>query len=284
MTNRKHQNLNINTLNRLSEIFRKNNWVKDDYQFDRFCKTLAHLTMQQQELILELTSHYLKIPFNNYIREIRGNLSQIGADNLRGIEQIYIFPLSLPEKLGKSNRSAEFMARFFYGDEIYSHEIFEDRKLIINERLGGIPNNVNQKPCKLFLVDDFVGSGETASSVLKYLIDDKNVDKNKMIVLCLVGQEEGIAKIKSLGVNVFCLRIRQKGITDKYESPIKESYLKIMKEIEDLLRVKKEERFGYMGSEALVTLMKTPNNTFPVYWYETTLRDGKKFQGPFKRF
>ena len=41
-----------------------------------------------------------------------------------------------------------------------------------------------------------------------------------------------------------------------------------MKRIEHELGVSEEYEFGYGKSEGLVTLIRTPNNTFPVFWYE----------------
>ena len=39
---------------------------------------------------------------------------------------------------------------------------------------------------------------------------------------------------------------------------------------------------GYNDSEALVTLLRTPDNTFPIFWKEYK-KNGKKFEGPFSR-
>lgn len=39
---------------------------------------------------------------------------------------------------------------------------------------------------------------------------------------------------------------------------------------------------GYKESEGLVTMIKTPNNTLPFYWYEGK-RDGKFMMAPFPR-
>ena len=41
-----------------------------------------------------------------------------------------------------------------------------------------------------------------------------------------------------------------------------------MHEIEDILKVDSKYSFGFNQTEALISLIKTPNNTFPVYWYE----------------
>lgn len=49
------------------------------------------------------------------------------------------------------------------------------------------------------------------------------------------------------------------------------------------LKVKNKSLYlGYKKSEGLVTMIKTPNNTFPFYWYEGK-RDGKFMMAPFPR-
>ena len=41
-----------------------------------------------------------------------------------------------------------------------------------------------------------------------------------------------------------------------------------MKKISQQLQVPKELYLGYLETESLVAMNKTPNNTFPVYWCE----------------
>ena len=55
-----------------------------------------------------------------------------------------------------------------------------------------------------------------------------------------------------------------------------------MKEIEKLIPGDKFFSFGYNKSEALVTLNRTPDNTFPIFW-RNHKKGGKVFQAPFPR-
>jgi hypothetical protein len=77
--------------------------------------------------------------------------------------------------------------------------------------------------------------------------------------------------------------LSKKGISDYYHSPIREEKTRIMKEIEKLIRMKKRFSLGYNSSEALFTLIKTPNNTFPVFWKEYK-KNGVIFEAPFQRY
>ena len=47
----------------------------------------------------------------------------------------------------------------------------------------------------------------------------------------------------------------------------KKNNIKLMTQIENKLKIDKNFSFGYNRSEALISLIKTPNNTFPVFWF-----------------
>ena len=74
-----------------------------------------------------------------------------------------------------------------------------------------------------------------------------------------------------------------KGISDFYTSEDLADKQCIMKQIEDRIHKVEKYRFGYEGSEALITLIKTPNNTFPVFWKDYKTKDGD-IKAPFSRF
>lgn len=52
-----------------------------------------------------------------------------------------------------------------------------------------------------------------------------------------------------------------------------------MKQIETKMYIQDKFRFGYCKSESLVTMCRTPNNTFPVFWEEK----GNMKTAPFPR-
>ena len=75
------------------------------------------------------------------------------------------------------------------------------------------------------MVDDFIGSGETADGCIDYLINEARYDVSKISILSLVSQREGVERIRNKGVEVYCSEIRNKGITDNYSSPTKEEFI-----------------------------------------------------------
>lgn len=77
--------------------------------------------------------------------------------------------------------------------------------------------------------------------------------------------------------NVFYSILKEKGISDSSRDVAKE--ILIMEEIEKNIGVKEKFKFGYGRSEALVKMIHTPNNTFPIYW----LSNNKNKYPPFPR-
>lgn len=264
-------------------IFVQHRWIEDPYNlFNRFCQTLSFLSDEQQDLIIELTRDYLKIDLSAYNLHITESLLKIQPELFDDVDNIFIMPLLKRKDYGKP-KSATAVAYLFRQSSLTTLEIFNGRKLTIVSKPESLPNDINDKSCKILLVDDFIGSGETAESSVNYLINDRGILREKLVIISLVVQEEGYARVVSTGVNIYYSVVRARGISDKYADPPKSKFLQLMTAIEDMLSVDDDYRFGFSNSEALVTMLRTPNNTFPVYWYEPILNNGKQFISPFPR-
>jgi hypothetical protein len=51
-----------------------------------------------------------------------------------------------------------------------------------------------------------------------------------------------------------------------------------MKDIEKKINIRGEFSLGYKQSESLISMIRTPNNTFPVFWEKNDF-----FKPPFER-
>ena len=93
--------------------------------------------------------------------------------------------------------------------------------------------------------------------------------------------------LNQLGYNVISDIFRNKGMSEKYHGVELKDMIKLMEEIEEILgqdeKFDRDYKFGYKSSEALVSLIRTPNNTFPIYWYNTKISNSKKWNAPFPR-
>lgn len=265
--------LNISTLNKIKEIFTVNRWEIDHDVFNRYCKMLESMTDEQQSLILELTRNYMWLDLSWYQSKIKLALSDLEQYDLSDVKSIYILPLSSKDDFGKS-KSSTTVSYLFKDASLSNHRVFNNKRVTCldppTEERSGLPQNLAAKPCLILLVDDFIGSGETAVSALAYWTDEKDIPKDKIIVLAIAAQTIGLQRVREFGVRVVSSVERSKGISDNdsYTSLQKQTFKALMTEIEDRLQVEDKFRFGYEASEALITMIRTPNNTFPVFWLE----------------
>lgn len=132
------------------------------------------------------------------------------------------------------------------------------------------------------LVDDFIGSGGTA---IKTLADMRAKfthlrDNSAIKVMSLVAQGDGIKQLKDAGVEVFYSRYAPKAIEESnatVEEKIRMYYQ--MDEIESRIpNFNNTYHYGYYKSEALVSMIRCPNNTFPIYWYIPNISPYERIQ------
>ena len=272
------------TQNIISELGWDNGDVSSTY-FNKYCDMLKFFSDDQQKLILELTRKFLRIGMAEYISYINKALSKIEESVFDDCGKVYILPLLHLSDFGKP-KSGTIISYMFKDHVIREHNVFKhtNTRPVVIETPDGFPRNINDTPNMILFVDDFIGSGENAISSINSWITKYGISKNKIKVLSFIAQEAGISKIKSMEIDVYYSLIQNKGISDSYTGNEFKKRLDIMKGIEDLLKVKEEYRFGYNHSEALVSLTRTPNNTFPVFWLsKKKLVNDQDYNPPFPR-
>ena len=278
--NQKSPELPITEFNRIQNIFTRNNWpiegVFGNNVFDNFCKMLAELTPEQCDLIISLTEKFLWVQDFEYIKYFSVVFKKfINSYDFSKNKKIYICPLLPEDDFGKSKSSISLIYL------IKSHLIEIQRQYPdFTITYADSPNLVNLDLIKnnnftLCLIDDFIGTGETVERATKYFID-KEIPQNSIVILSLVAMKFGLCKLNSEGyvayTNIEC---------DKGLSPSgNQEQLELMKNIEDAIKVDDDFKFGYGASESLVKMMRTPNNTFPIYWHQ---KKGRNKYAPFPR-
>jgi hypothetical protein len=133
----------------------------------------------------------------------------------------------------------------------------------------------------ILFCDDFVGTGDTAKEVIDHYNEELRLSSDMPVLVTLVAQKLGLDVVKSLNVDVAVARIRTRGISDSDKLNVSHA-LNLMTQIEDKLKIEPKYRHGYKCSEALVSMMRTPDNTFPVFWCPECL-DDSAWPAPFER-
>ncbi len=276
--NQKSPELSIKDFVRIQEIFKQKNWPIEDYfsddVFENFCNMLAGLEPEQCNLVINLTEKFIWVQDSAYIKHFSLAFDSFisSYDFSRG-KNIYICPLLPEEDFGKSKSSVSLLYL------VKSHLGAIQRKYSeFSITYADSPNAVNLSMIRdnyaLCLIDDFIGTGETVERAAKYFLD-RNISKNMMTIVSLVSMSSGLYDLNKKGYITYTDIKCDKGITDSGN----ETQIELMKSIEKSIKVSDDYKFGYKGSEALVKMIRTPNNTFPIYW----LRNKKNKFAPFPR-
>lgn len=271
LSNQHKPNLQFQNLTQLLELFNHKQWEIDpDHDISllsKFISTLNLLNNEQQQFLIELTKDFQWYDSRKYLEMMIKPLQDL---RLTIGDKFIFFAQCLPsEDVGKNKSSSHVLYEL---EDYYLHQHVNMGKY---QRINHVDEANEQMmlddKAVLVLVDDFVGTGDTAIKALTELREVhkhlQNYDSVK--VLTLVAQSSGLEAISNIGVDVFCSVELGKGISDQ---PINddEKYKKwvLMEAVERRINgLEKKYNFGYKGSEALVSMIRCPNNTFPIYWY-----------------
>ena len=272
MKKKRRKKISAQYLLKINRIFEKNKWNieysedKNMSQFNRFCQRVLDIgENNKRDLFLELSERYLWLTQDNYLEMLIDVLKKL-VDDVEEETKIFVMPLIAPGDRGKA-KSSMFLTYLFndvkirYDDKLgkYKFEAIYDIEIV--------QDKMQKDNAILILVDDFIGTGNTAEKCLQSINLSEDILKRTR-VLALVAQEEGVKCIQKFGIKVFSGIIRKRGISDYYDFEGAKERIILMEEIEQKMGIKKEYRFGYGRAEALVTMCRTPNNTFPVFWEE----------------
>lgn len=283
MRKTKESELSINDLARLKAIFDKKRWpIEDeigDSAFDNFCNWLRNLSSEQSALMLTLTEDFLWVRESEYVKHFLNSFDAFVSNfKFSGKNNVIICPLIEEKDFGKS-KSSTILVYLIRSVLNGIQKKYPQLNIAIAQSPVSVPCATVKDSSILCLVDDFIGSGKTAISAAGYF-DNMKFPISQVAILSLVSMEAGIEVLKNAGYSTYTSVVEKKGITGRGRNEQKER--EIMQAIEANLKVEDEFSFGYEQSEALVKMIRTPNNTFPVYWYKKP-KKGINVYAPFPR-
>lgn len=259
---------------KITEVFKKNTWTivsgeEENSLFNRYCeRMLAIGENKKKDLMLELTERYLWIPTEDYSGNLIAALIKLFSmkTEISETTKIYVMQLISPEDIGKVKSSS--MLLYSFNDVKFRYDTnLSKYKFEVANDISQISTYLSTTDSILILVDDYIGTGETAEKSIIHMLNNK-VDINKIAIVSLVAQEQGINYLQKYGICVAANIVRKRGISDFCTGEALRNKIKLMKEIENKMAVKEKYSLGYGNSEALVTMCRTPNNTFPLFWAE----------------
>jgi len=284
-------NLSVDSVSQLTQIFDSKNWPTIEREagnifpfFEKFCQLLSILSKNEQNLILTLTKDFLRCPFSDYFELLKNSLLKINQTSINNSEEIFVLPLVSPEDEQRDeSKSGHFLIYPAVKIVIPYLPSFNGKNIISLMHLSFLNNNYpNRNNALILFLDDFIGTGETAIKTLTNFKESYSVQSDSFVIVALVAQERGVAKISEHSYLAVAANIRKRGISDSESITDKRSAFLFMDQVEARLQMRDDFLRGYRKSEALVKMMRTPNNTFPVYWCPKS-SNNKPWPAPFPR-
>lgn len=276
----------LTTLLKFQEIFELKSWTLMDGcddKLNRFGDLIDNLKQDEINLLLELTHMYEWMSYNDYHNNLRRLLKTALEEQFQDKNQLIFFPIIKPTEEGEVKsghvvmKMLEGIKPSINGFKNVSVNLLKEFRDLKPEKLTMTDNDF------LILVDDYIGSGKTLNKALSAVEQNESITHQNFGILTMAIQEQAKVELDEQGIINYNSLILKKGISDNYVSPDLETKIEIMKRIENKIPKVSKYRMGYEKSEALITLMRTPNNTFPVFW-KGIISKGEEIEAPFQRY
>lgn len=260
---------------RLQKIAKHKNWDQNyitDSFFENAIITLKNLSVQEQELYFYLLEDYSLYPYITYESCIIEGMKNFDKQ----CDELYVIPSLSKKDMNNPRKSGFFVERIFSTPHLQQN--LKIPNIIINKRppkersllsrlislvtKQGRNNSIKRH---YLFIDDYNGSGKTGYGCIKRYKKKYELSYQDISYFSIISMEKGIKKIESLGVNCITYKTLKRGISDRQLSKKEiEKLLFLNKQICDRYHI--EDPRGFDKSESLVTMMNTPNNTFPIFW------------------
>lgn len=276
----------LTTLLKFQEIFELKSWTEMDGcddKLNRFGDLIDNLNQDEISLLLELTHMYEWMSYNDYHNNLRRLLKSVLEEQLQSKKRLIIFPIIQPTDEGEMKsghvvmKMLEGIKPSINGFKNITIKLLKEFRDLTPEKLSMNENDF------LILVDDYIGSGKTLNKTLNAVSKNKTITNENFAILTMAIQEQAKSQLTDKEIINFNSLVLRKGISDNFVSPDLENKIDLMKRIENKIPKVSKYRMGYEKSEALITLIRTPNNTFPIFW-KGIICKGEEIEAPFQRY
>ena len=296
--------MKVGTLLALDSVFKEKEWIIDETNelslYSRASNLYEKLEEQEKEVLLIILEKMQYYTINNYedllvkclleMLEKYGNKEKykftpiLQDKNKLGLKLIFerkrneasncikITPAFNTHNKFLDIKSSMFVAYLLKSNTLQYHEKIAKMKINTSYYYTDEDiKNINNKKQKLVLIDDFIGTGDTALEAIKSLTN-RGLNQDKIKVLSLICLESGYEKIKESNIDIYTGKIiksvpkllsedkwNEKAI-DKFEKTI----ISISEKVDPF--AKHDNILGYGKSFSLVSMIRTPNNVPDFLW------------------
>jgi len=226
---------------------------------------------QQQELIISLLERFKLInsrDLKHYCEDIANHICDTWNINNKSTKIVALSDGATPDG---SQYIIQAIKNKFSSRDNWGEENFRNSLITI----GATPYQLRNGQ-RIILIDDFIGTGNTAQRKIRWLkekINEKGKENITIYCVSLACMESAVNVVEQLGVMLYSPIILKKGITDFFRNEDVSKRIEQMLSIESKLNpVNKKEilpSLGYGKSESLFAIegMNVSNNVFPAFWW-----------------
>lgn len=259
-------NLSLYDNKDIFDLFTEKNWDIDDKNKSsliyRFIKFYGTLNEDEKKLFLKLSRQFKLVPLSSYQDSLISLIENIYINYFSKKQTVYIYPMKkkIDERKLKSSDMITYLTQGKFMK--YLDALSKKNIIIINgyEELSSKSNQIIKQNHSIIILDDFIGSGKYAYDVIEE-VSSLKIPSNNIIIGTLYITNQGFKKLSDKKLNISFVE-KISSCTDSLTNKEKN----ILQNIETSLNIDDEFKFGYGESACLISLIRTPNNTLPMFW------------------
>ena len=265
--------MDVNQLFVLEEFFERKGWTKftgHKHALNRIGDLMSTLNEEECFLISQILDRFLWAPNEEYNTLFLRALNRIPPSKFIGIKNLVFVPIFKKTDEGKI-KSSLGVAYLSKAGFIKYYSRYEELNIIPLKNHRDLQKNIDNGNFSLddsliVYCDDFIGTGKTVIDCLDWVISECSLEIENITILGLAGMSSGLNKILEINQACYFGETVQRAITDSFNDAEIPKYIKVMLDMGLDIDCKSHYSLGFKKSEAAVSMIRTPNNTFPIFW------------------
>ena len=249
---------------KIQQLFAHQKWEIDESNksslYNRYIHTYKQLDTEEREIFISLSYHYEIVTLVQYQEILIRVLSNVVKKYLGKKQTLYIYPIK--KRTHKDQiKSSDLVTYLCNSTQLKYSDAISKKKIVLLGSMKQIENKRKQIGNNvLIIIDDFIGTGKYASEVINELVRI-GITKEQIIAVTLYITKSGLDKFNQ---EQYCLEYGE--VVESYIEKLSVTEKKILARIEKKMGIEADFSFGYGHSGTLISLIRTPNNTFPIFW------------------
>lgn len=254
---------------KLQEIFTEKGWVTNSKAYERFVNCLNKLSLEEQEFVLEVTNNYIYFGIEKYEELVIKMFNKAYSESLLKKRKIIIVPLLKFtgdfENEMKQVKSSNLVAYIMKSTAIQYFDWLRGKNISVYNFLNDNEiKQVNEKEQVVIFVDDYIGSGKTAFNCIEAYCE-RGLEKENFFIMSMFIESVAKKLFTEHEIKFIDAEIKYNNIRDIYNEDFEEKE-RMIRQIGRKIKAPDEYFLGYGEIGALLSLIRTPNNTLPFYW------------------